>query len=490
MNEETIMRLCEALGVDPQAPDMPEQLLARIDEVRTMLSGGGDAEMAAQEPQLAALRSALQVEDNAQALERMDAIKTAAEAYFAELAAKSEGESDDAPTQWQLNPEALGVASAAVGVAAKHTQRAHIPFYVGSASANGKKSAGFNINKGAKRPTLFDAVMAIASGESKAIKAATKGRSEGAAKAQGVSENVLGGYIVREEVSQDFLEPLYASEVVMDAGAQVVPMNGIETLTIRKDTGGSTAYWVGEHLTGSQSDNDFGVVRLSLKELLVEKRVSRRLLRATPGAEQRFISDMRRAARLKMDLSFLMGTGAVPGSGHTGAEPTGLYQTLSNISGTPNITTVATNGKKIGPAEIGTAVSTIKQRNIEESDTWGIVMHTAVSELFSDLTDTTGNPILRENWAGNPRPTIRGLSRYATTQIPTNITVGTNSSTSYVFVGDWSNAFIGMGEDIEIVVDESIYRRERDVLIQATLMVDFAVAYTEAFQVLRGVNIS
>lgn len=489
MNEETIMRLCEALGVDPNAPDMPEQLLARIDEVRALLSGGGEAEAAAQEPQLAAMRSALQVENNAQALERMDAIKAAVEAYFANLAARSEGETGELPTAWQFNPEALGAVNTAVGMAVKHTQRVHVPFYVGQGTTEANKSAGFNINRGAKKPTLFDAVMAIAAGDNKGIKATIKGRSERAAKAQGVSENVLGGYIVREEIAQDFLEPLYATEVVMDAGATVVPMDGIETLTIRKDTGGSTAYWVGEHLTGTQSDNDFGVVRLSLKELLVEKRVGRRLLRAAPGAEQRFINDMRRAARLKMDLSFLMGTGAVPGSGHTGAEPTGLFQVITNQASS-QITTVATNGKKIGPAEIGAAVSAIKQRNIEESDTWGIIMHTAVSELFSDLTDTAGNPIMRDNWAGNPRPTIRGLSRYATTQIPTNITVGTNTSTSYVFVGDWANAFIGMGNDVEVVVDESIYRRERDVLIQATLMVDFAVAYTEAFQILRGVNIS
>lgn len=487
MNEETIMRLCEALGVDPQAPDMPQQLMARLEEVMTMLNGSGEDEAAAAaEPQLQALRSALQVEDNAQALERMNAIKAAAETYFAEQAAKSGSEQG-----WQLNTDALSAVHTGVAQASKATRRVQVPFYVGQDNGgNGaKKSAGFNINRGVKEPNLFDLVLALANGDPKAIKSASKGRAS-ASKAQGVSENVLGGYIAREEISQDFIEPLYAKEVVMDAGATVVPMDGIEALTIRKDLGGSAAYWVGEHLTGTQANNEFGIVRLSLKELVVEKRISKRMLRATPGADQRFINDMRRQAALKMDLSFLTGTGAVPGSPHTGAEPMGLLQILTQQAPTQITTIGSGNGKKAGLPELGAAAKAILSRNIEESDTWGLVMHPIVSEDFSDLTDTAGNPLLRENWAGRPRPQLRGQSRYATTQIPRNVTVGSSTDTSYIFSGDWQYAFVGMGQDIEVVVDESVYRRERDVLIQLTLMVDFAVAFTEAFQIIAGVKTS
>ena len=45
-----------------------------------------------------------------------------------------------------------------------------------------------------------------------------------------------------------------------------------------------------------------------------------------------------------------------------------------------------------------------------------------------------------------------------------------------------------MGMDIEFAVDESVYRRERDTLIQAVLMVDFGVYYPEAFEVLTAVR--
>lgn len=473
MDEQQLTQLAAALGVEPTV----EALKSALEQVIAVLDGG-EAEPTEEQQQYAeAMRSAFGVETNEAVLYTLTNIKSLLEA----TEGVEDGEQGEAQSI-SVDLAELAAIGATVNEAAKNAknQTLRIP----RLSQSGKKSNRYNtfgINKGAERPGLMTLINGMLEQDNKKIASATK--------AAGVSENVLGGYLVRDEISQEIIDPLYASEVVMAAGAEVIPMDGIETLTIAKDNTSTTAHWAGEHLTVGQSDVDYGVVRLSLKELVAEHRISRRLLRsARANIEQRIRNDIIKKMRLKMDYSFLFGSGAVP-SGDTGAEPTGLVNLVNSTSySSQNSALGSGNGAKPKLTDTSAMYLGLMNRDVEASDQWGFIMHPSINEYFNNLTATDGNPLLREDWNSMERPQLQGYPRYTTTQVPITQTVGTSTDCSTLFFGDWSQAVIGMGMDVEFAVDESVYRRERDVLIQAVLMVDFAIKRTEAFEIRTGVR--
>lgn len=351
----------------------------------------------------------------------------------------------------------------------------------GYATTSGSKSSArygsVNVNRGAPAPSLGRAIKALLAGDRKEIAANTK--------AQGATENVLGGYFLRDEVSAEILKPVYNQSSIMQAGVTQRSMT-TETLTVRKNRGGSVAYWAGEHQTVSQSDITIGQVDLVLKELVAENRQSRKALTYAEGLEQEIRDDLSMQMALALDLSALRGTGAKPaGSGHSGAEPLGVRNTIASSQ----VTTLGSgNGAAPALSNLNKAIHNIKARNFRSSNRWGWITSTRESQFLSGLTTTTGEPLLRENWAGEMYERVLGIPKYESNQVPTNLTTGTNSDCSEIYLGDWQYAAVGIGKDVELVVDESVYRRERDVLIQAVMYADFGIFFREAFEVLAGVR--
>jgi len=359
-----------------------------------------------------------------------------------------------------------------------------IPHQVSGVSVSGSLGAkavrrSLYVNRGAEPPGLSDLIVGILSDDKRKIASATK--------SAGVEQSVTGGYIARREISDKLIEPLLAQEVVMAAGAQVEQMDGIETLSVYKDLSNIQAYWAGEHQAVGQSTPKFGVVHLSLRELVAEVRVSARLLKSNSvGLEERLRSQMGSKMRLRMDKSFLLGEGVKPSeTGNSGTEPLGIL----NIPGVGTKTLAADGKYPQFPADLASATKALKAANVEPSETWAWIVHPSLAEDLNDQTDTSGQPLMRENWSGKARPTWRSYPYYETSQIPTNLTVGSNSDNSLIFFGDWQYCVVGLGSDVRIAVNDSVYFRERDVLIQAVALVDFGVFYPQAFYVLKGARV-
>src|SRR5262249_59372758 len=99
-------------------------------------------------------------------------------------------------------------------------------------------------------------------------------------------------------------------EVVGQAGSQemALPPNG--RIQFPKLTGGSTAYWVGEATSITESTPTTGNLDLQAKKLGVFVKINNELLRfASPSTEGLVRLDMARVAALKADPAMLEGTG-------------------------------------------------------------------------------------------------------------------------------------------------------------------------------------
>src|SRR5437764_10365576 len=162
-------------------------------------------------------------------------------------------------------------------------------------------------------------------------------------KALGTVQDTAGGSLVRFPVLGELIELQRNLEVFAAAGAQEVALPPNGRLQFPKLTGGSTAYWVGEASSITESQPTTGNLDLQAKKLGVLVKVNNELLRfASPSAEGLVRLDMARVAALKADLAMLEGTG--------GTQIKGLL-TYSDIV-THTASTTGANGDTFQPEDV------------------------------------------------------------------------------------------------------------------------------------------
>lgn len=129
-------------------------------------------------------------------------------------------------------------------------------------------------------------------------------------KALGTLGDLAGGSLVPLPMMGELIDLQRNMEAFASAGAQEVALPPNGRLQFPKLTGGSTAYWVGEGTSVTESQPTTGNLDLQAKKLGVFVKVNNELLRfASPSAEGLVRHDMARVAALKADLAMLEGTG-------------------------------------------------------------------------------------------------------------------------------------------------------------------------------------
>ena len=467
MTPEQIAALAEALTAELGRPveSTPEAVASALQELsqRVMemaqsaqaaqMAGASDEEMKAAQAasqNLAAMKSALGLDDDADVSAMKDKI------LFMQQAVK------------HAQRAKLAAVVSNIDAAAQQATKTHTappvsnPDKPAAKSADSRKRSGndpFWSLKGVK-----DAINYMLAGDRAAMKSL------------GYTVGVNGGWLVNREVAAELIELFYANEVCMKLGATRVDMGGVETLTYRKMKTGATAYWGAQGKTTTQSEPPFGMVNLNLRELIAETPIAQRLLKNSGvNAEQLVRNDIIKAMNLAADYAFLYGTGSKTGS-NAGSEPLGVLN-YPNVT----VTTIATNGKIPAPKDYIDRWGAIEDANVPMSDSWGLATSPRTKRSIGNTTDTTGQLIPVERFT-------QGYTHEVTTQISNSITTGTNSDTTDAFFGAWEYMVVGLGQDVELVADESVYRRQREVLIQGVMYVDMGIAHPEAFQVLRGIR--
>jgi HK97 family phage major capsid protein len=339
------------------------------------------------------------------------------------------------------------------------------------------------------KPGLIDAIKFMLGAQppnfdARAPRAAVKARLfqvDKAAKAQSSEDGPRGGYVLNREIATDILAPLTSSLVLLQAGAFQWPMDGIDSLTIRKQVGVPGAYWAAELTAIDGDDAEWSFATLNLKELRAPTTWPNRWLRnLAPGAENMIRDEIVKAMRRKMEYSALFGGGSVPADGKsTGQEPLGIRET-------PGIT-IRTLSPAAAPgiADLEMAVGALEDANVEESETWGWVSSSRTFRTFEYMRDENGAPILRDSWANGVRErTLVDYAYWKTNGVPIN--QGAESNESTLFFGDWNELVIGLGMDVELLVSADRYIDQNATFVMGVAYVDSAVMYPEAFHVTEG----
>lgn len=292
-----------------------------------------------------------------------------------------------------------------------------------------------------------------------------------------------GGFMIDPVISDDFIELLRAKAVMRNAIGATLPMpNG--SLTMRRQTSGVTASYIGESKAISKSQPAVGLITLTAKKLAVMVPVSNDLLRyAGPRTDAMIRDSLIRDMALREDLAFIRGDG-------TSDTPRGLYSFATEAS-----TTFAANGTvnlANIDADINSAILKLVNSNVAMNrPAWVMAPRTKV--YLGALRTTQGPLAYAEVTASN---TLRGFPIITTTQIPINLGSGADESEIYlvdldsVLLADVNQIEISMSQDASYY-DGSNWNSafESDLtLVRAIGRHDLNMRHIEAVTVLTGVK--
>jgi hypothetical protein len=315
--------------------------------------------------------------------------------------------------------------------------------------------------------------------------------------------NTLGGYTVPPPIQGEMIDLMRPKEAFLQAGATTVPLPPNGRISYPRLTGTSTAYWVGENTSITQSNQTFGQVNLQAKKLGDYVVMPNELLKYSAVAVDSIIrNEMSKTLALAFDYACFYGAGgATQPKGlisYTGTDQVVDYATL-----TPAPKGVATDGNRLRPEDGYRMAGLIQDRNFAEED-WKWIMrpsmaHNTVGYRADAVTanDAAGafvNSMMRlvsdrtstDLWCGYPI--------VKSSVVLANYTKGSGTNLTEVFGGIWSNWLLGMYGAVEIAVSNqagTLFQSDQTG-IRVLMHCDAAPRYEGAFvrykQLLNTVN--
>lgn len=318
-------------------------------------------------------------------------------------------------------------------------------------------------------------------GYEKDVILATKTVVEG----QSVGTPANGGVMVPMEVSAQIIDRIKRRVVLMKMGAQELPVSaGVGSYSLPTANSGSTAYWVAELNSITQSLLQFGDVRLNPYKVAGLSRISSELLRDSATSIEAFVQeDIAKALAREIDKVGLVGLGTT--------QPVGIVNTQ-------NILTLATGDNGVETNwQLISALRLLLEMEETDSENLGLVSSPAFFEKlrsqvvspFNGATD--GVPVFAPMVSDAALASALGCKIGKTTLMPANKTKGTGHNLTSAVMGDFSNLVFATWGGMEIASSIHGDNFTHDtVQIRATQRVDWGVRDPKGFAVVTDATTS
>ena len=307
------------------------------------------------------------------------------------------------------------------------------------------------------------------------------------AKALSTLTGASGGFVVPPDFVDEIIPLLYAKTVVRKAGAIPLPMpNG--TMTIPKMTGGSAAYWIGETKPIPESAPGFGQVVATAHKLAALVPVSNDMMRyAAPQFDTMLRNDVVKQVALAEDAAFVRGAG-------TQFSPRGM-RSFATALGTQLLSSTATYTQASVNQELAGLVNKVESANVAMTKP-GWLMSPRTKNYLYNLQNSLGLYVYRDEMKDGM---LLQYPFYTTTQIPTNLVLGSNNDCSELYFVDFAECMILESRQMEFAIStEGTYTDANGViqsafqndltLIRAIMAEDFQMRHDEAIALDQGVR--
>ncbi|MDA8127574.1 MAG: phage major capsid protein [Betaproteobacteria bacterium] len=287
--------------------------------------------------------------------------------------------------------------------------------------------------------------------------------------AMSVGTDSAGGYAVPGVLMPGILAAMVPVSSLLTAGAGIVPLDeGAKTYTTAAVDSIPTAAWRSEAGTLATSDPTFRGVVATPRSLSFQFKVSRELLADAVGLTEALNLAIAQAFAKELDRAGLRGSGTAP-------EPRGLLNT-TGIQAVDN----GTNGASpTDYANFFSAVTAILAANGPMPT--AAIMSPRSLVKFGGLADSTGQPLRVPDM-------LTPLKQVATSQIPNDLTVGTSTDCSELYIGEFSRMYFAMREAVSIQLLNELYAGTGEIGFACHVRADVVVTYPAAFAVVTGVK--
>lgn len=285
-----------------------------------------------------------------------------------------------------------------------------------------------------------------------------------------------GGYIVPTIYIAELVEMLVAESVVISMGATVLNNLQGSPVQIPRQSGGATAYWVGENIAITASDLALEQISLTPKKVGALVKLSNTLIKlSNPSAEALVRRDIAGALARKVDIAALRGLGA-------SYEPKGV-----NLQTGLNTVAIGAAGGSVTFDHLIDMEYELAKDNALRGKL-GYIFHPAIRrnllkrKVAQYSGDTGGSYIVApvteqvfQNWLGYPYK--------MTTQIPINLTKTTGKDLTEIYFGNWQELIVGQWGGMEIMASqETSDAFEKDqTWVRILQELDISVRHGESF---------
>ena len=281
-----------------------------------------------------------------------------------------------------------------------------------------------------------------------------------------------GGFLVPSLTMGRVLEALMPASSVLSAGAGIMTLEdrGAKSFTMAAVENIPTAAWRAENAAVAESDPSFRAVVMVPRSLSFYFRTTREWLADAFGADAVLNTIIAQPFARELDRAALRGTGVAP-------QPRGILNTTNVLA-----VTNGANGASLGTtryANFFTGVQQILENNGPMPT--AAIMSPRSRVVLGGLADTTGQPLQVPSL-------LSGLQMLVTSQVPNNLTVGTSTDNSEIYLGDFSRLVYAMRENVSIQPLREAFATSGQVAFLAHARVDIAVLYPRAFAVVTGVR--
>lgn len=312
------------------------------------------------------------------------------------------------------------------------------------------------------------------------------------------TNSALGGWYLPESMAEEIIGPLKEELVFNKLRTSIRPLIDGK-YTIRKRGTRPSTYWLGENNAITASDYTGGRLELVAKYIAALIQVSNRLLNSSQGGviEADIRRELTEELLLGMEDGLLYGVGGVPaGTGHSGAQPTGLtlysgIQTFQRGADADGTTNASANGGLVQYVDIVRAVNMLDRSNVPERGTRGWITNPIMRAQLQEVLDGENRPLLnKEIIDGVRRDTLAGYPVVYSTMVPVNLTKGGSSDCTHMILGEWRHFNIGLAQELQIAVntESDTAFQQYETHFRGIMGVDCIPSYPEAFVILANLT--
>lgn len=276
------------------------------------------------------------------------------------------------------------------------------------------------------------------------------------------TDATAAGSLVPPPLYGEFIDVLRNNEVFAQVGASMIGMPPNGRMVYPRQTGASTAYYVGESKQITESEPTTGDVTLTAKKVASLIKVPNELFRYASISVEAFLrNDMARVMALRMDKELLEGVGS-------SVSPKGLINyagiTSHTASGTP---ADANSGYPILPEDVYKIIAKVEEQNatfkswVMRPLMWAYLVNRRADAvtaadgkgpfMFNVWRDIAQDMNVSRLMAG----VLAGYPVYKSTQISNTRTRGSGSTNNtYILGGDFSDYVLAISPTMEFAMTQ------------------------------------